>query len=148
VYRNEVDARELGSKYGGMARLVLLDSTIARSVCAISCRHRGAAGWMMAAMAPRWPLAVSRRSVLHTWQAYRQSLNDLILTTDWKNLLNVTVPLTVIRGTKDNVGDRRYLDSLLAPAAIVTVPDGDHHVALTHPHLLFELLEDDEVNAS
>ena len=141
VYPDAEAAEQIGENLGGMVRLFLTDTPWAERACALSCRHRTASGWVMAAASPRWPPEISRRASLHTWRAYSDSLRDLVLHPDWPALFDLDVPVTVFRGTEDRIGDREHLTSVARRADIVDVEGADHHVALTHPHLLFDLLE-------
>lgn len=135
------DVRErLAASAGGMTRLLLADNEIAERLCRLSCSHRRLSGWVMASAAPRWPIDVSRRAALHTWEAFEGSLGSLVLDADWDSLFDLDVPVTVFRGTDDVIGDRSAIVAAARRAVIVDVEGADHHVALSHPHLLFDLL--------
>lgn len=141
IYRDEDAARAVGKAYGLMGRLFLLDSTWAERACRVSCQNRDASGRLMAVMAPRWPIELSRDASLHTWEAYHQSLRALVLDFDWSEVLPAPCPVTIFRGADDPIGDEEYIAALFEGAEIVAVPDTDHHVALEHPELLFATLE-------
>lgn len=140
VYPSESDARGAGAKYGGMARLFLLDTAWAERLCRISCTNRKASGQMMAFMAPRWPTRVSQNASQHTWEAYRQSLTELVLRFDWRTVFPARVPVMIFHGTKDPVGDHHHLARLVDATDLIEVPGGGHHIALTHPELLYNAL--------
>ena len=141
VYADADDAQRVGDDAGGMARLLVADQEWSQRVCRWSCDHRAAAGWIMAAGSPRFPVDVSRRAALHSWDAFDGSLRSLVLHADWRCLFDVDAPVTVVRGTEDGIGDRRALAAAARHATIIDVEGADHHVALTHSHLLFDLLE-------
>lgn len=65
IYASPEQARR---RVGGspMARVFALDATLAARVCALSCRHRTAAGWLSVLADPRVPIAVARSVPLHT----------------------------------------------------------------------------------
>ena len=125
-----------------MARLFVLDTRWAEHACAISCRHRTAAGWLAAAIEPRLPIRLSRQVPLHTWPAYRDALNGLVVGADWRQLLtNLTragVPVHLVWGRRDHVGDAGWARNVAAGHAdtsVELVDDADHLLPLTHPEL-------------
>jgi pimeloyl-ACP methyl ester carboxylesterase len=125
-----------------MARLIVLDTRWAEHACAISCRHRTAAGWLAAAIEPRLPIRLSRQVPLHTWPAYRDALNGLVVDADWRQLLtNLTragVPVRLVWGHRDHVGDVDWARNVAAGHAdtsVELVDDADHLLPLTHPEL-------------
>lgn len=144
MYRTSSDARAIEIEYGVMARLFFLDTSWAERLCAFSCRHRNVVGWMAVAMAPRWPVAISRATNQHTWPAYRDSLRNLVLEIDWRALVAAAPSVTIVRGAHDRIGDGDFAAELAATveqAALINVEGAGHHVALTHPDVLFDLLE-------
>ena len=50
-----------------VTRLFVVDPAWAARACAISCRHRVAAGWLTAATEPQLPTQVARAVPQHTW---------------------------------------------------------------------------------
>lgn len=56
--------------------------------------------------------------------------------------LDTKSPVTVFRGTDDPIGDRTYIAKIIGSSKIVDVPGADHHVALQHPQLLFDALDE------
>ncbi len=139
IHQSPVQARR---QIGGssMARLFALDDGLAEQACAISCRHRAAAGWMSSLAEPRLPVAVARAASLHTWPAYRDAMRELVIETPWRELIleldERDVEISLVWGTEDHVGDRRAAREILAScrnATITTVPGVDHHLPLSHP---------------
>ena len=95
----------------------------------------------MALIASRWPIPVSTSASRHTRDSYQQSLNDLVLKFDWAAVLLGEVGVTIFRGTNDRIGDRAYLANLVQRSDLIDVTGVDHHIALTNPELLYDLLD-------
>ena len=141
VYETPSDVRRMGEQHGGMTRLLLTDGEWAQRACRFNCANRRVSGWVIAATSPRWPTDVSRRAALHTWEAFDGALSALVVDADWRRLFDIDTPVTIFRGAVDEIGDRSHLTSVARNATIVDVDGADHHLALTHPHLLFDLLD-------
>lgn len=65
---------------GLMARLFAADTRGARRACEWNCRHRTAAGWVAATLAPSMPVTIARAASLHSWPAYRDAMAYLVVT--------------------------------------------------------------------
>jgi len=136
AYRSAKEARRAVGAAGPMARLFLLDTGWARALCRLNCSNRTLSGIAMAIALPRLPVAVTRRASLHTWEAYRQSIEGLVLDADWHSLFEVDAPVTIVRGSNDHIGDRSYLIELAARhTTFEEVVGADHHVAITSARL-------------
>lgn len=129
-----------------MSRILVADERTARRACTLSCRHRTLAGWIAAAVTPRWPIPIARQSSRHTWLAYSQTLEQQVLHEDWATLLRdldqqgVTVRL--IWGDGDPVGDQEYARGLAdaLPNINVQIESGaDHTLPTARPELIIEL---------
>lgn len=123
-----------------MTRLFALDTTWAERACAISCRHRIAAGWLTAAAEPRLPVRVARAAPQHTWPAYRDAMRNLVIDTDWRVLLGeldaIGTSTRLVWGTHDHVGDPAYAAEIIGSKQSVTsIADADHHLPMTHPEI-------------
>ena len=123
-----------------MTRLFVLDTKWAERACALSCRHRTAAGWVTAAAEPRLPLRVARSVSLHTWPAYRDAMQHLVVGTDWQRLLSrlddLDIGVDLTYGTNDRVGDHDYaraVSAAFANAKVTTIPGAGHHLPMSHP---------------
>jgi pimeloyl-ACP methyl ester carboxylesterase len=130
-----------------MARLFALDTELAARVCALSCRHRTAAGWLSAAAEPRLPVSVARAAPLHTWPAYRDAIRDLVLDVDWNELVGEcdrhSVEVGLVWGAKDCVGDRSCAERLVERSRrgrVEVLDRGDHRLPLTNPTICIEQL--------
>lgn len=141
VHRSESEARDAAGSFGALSRLFLLDNDLARRLCRWNCAHRSLSGRLMAIAAPRWPTEVSTKASQHTWSAYSESLVALALDVDWPVLLADRPRVTVLRGDQDPTGDADYLRELLPASQLIVVPGGGHHLPLTHPELLYDLLD-------
>ncbi|MEL6891110.1 MAG: alpha/beta fold hydrolase [Actinomycetota bacterium] len=141
TYPGEMTDDEIVAESGPLTKLVWSERPTARRICRWQGRHRWAAGWVMAAFAPRFPVSVSRWASHHSWLGYRTSFEQLVLGASWSELFaDVDAPITVFRGTEDPVGRRTTLAQVAPRSTIVDVDDADHHIPITHPQLLFEQL--------
>lgn len=134
AYRSEEAAFETIASSGMMARLFVLDTGVAERACAMSCRHRSAAGWLTALSEPTLPVPISRAVPLHTWPAYRDAINGLVLKTDWNSLLPAVAERAQVKltwGDRDSVGEPEFAAALL-DRAVEIVDHADHHLPLTH----------------
>lgn len=141
VYRSEQSARAAAEHFRGFSRLFLLDEKWSRRLCRWNCEHRRLSGLLMAALAPRWPTAISTNGSQHSWDAYSGSLTALVLQADWSALFAGAANATVVRGALDDVGDVSYLSELVPSEFHIMVPGAAHHLPLSHPELLYGLLE-------
>lgn len=129
---------------GGLTeRALLLDTRAARALCSFNCRHRSISGWVSAITSPRWPVPIARQASLHTWAAYRQAMDQQILDVDWAELLSALaahgLPVNLIWGDRDRVGDRSYVTGLVDDCPTIemtTVAGGDHTLPTAVPTLL------------
>ena len=125
-----------------MTRLFVLDTGWAEHVCAVSCRHRTAAGWLTAAFEPALPVPIARSVPRHTWAAYRDAMRHFVIEADWQDRLtrldNSSATVDLVWGANDRVGDSdfaRTLTSVNAKTTVRLIPGADHHLPVTHPEL-------------
>ncbi len=122
-----------------MARSFALDTSLAQKACALSCRHRTAAGWLSALAEPRLPVPIARQAPLHTWPAYRDAVRHLVIDVDWDELMSMCedlgIEVRLVWGARDPVGDWSFAERLTSGrAAHVDVLDhGDHRLPMTDP---------------
>jgi pimeloyl-ACP methyl ester carboxylesterase len=131
---DEARARAAGS---AMARLFALDTDLAARACAISCRHRAAAGWLSVVLEPGLPIAIARAAPLHTWPAYRDAIRDLVFDADWEQLVAAcdrrAIGVRLVWGANDRIGDRRYAARLVhgtGHASVDVLDRSDHRLPL------------------
>ncbi len=144
IFAGRQNALEMIGDEGFMARLLLLNQTWAKRFCALNCAHRTLAGLLAAAMTPRFPIEVSRQASLHTWSAYHDSLENLVLDFDWQRHIEALgeMPLELIWGSEDQIGDPDLARLLIqrfgrpSSASVQTVPHHGHHLAITHADLI------------
>lgn len=134
--RDEAMAR-IGSM-DAMARLLAVGS-LAERVCAWMCVHRRLAGALAPLVLPRWPVPVAHDAVLHTWPAYRQSLEHLVLDSGYRTALAALaareVPVLLLDGTADPVPVPGRAEAVVAhhPAWRARTVDGaDHALPVSH----------------
>ena len=139
IYSSPEQARRRGAG-SPMARLFALDTEWASWACALSCRHRTAAGWLSVVADPRVPVAVARSVPRHTWPAYSAAVRQFALDVDWKRLVAEAarndVEVGFVWGACDRVGDQAFTARLIqsSPTAwIELLEHGDHRLPLSHP---------------
>ena len=80
---------------------------LAERVCAWMCAHRRTASVLWPLLAPHWPWPLAADGVLHTWPAYRGSLQSLVLDSDYADALAELgrrgVPVSIVNGSNDAV---------------------------------------------
>lgn len=123
-----------------MARLFALDTNLAARACALSCRHRTAASWISVAAEPRLPVPIARAVPLHTWPAYRDSIQGLVLDADWEQLVTScdrqSIEVRLVWGANDRIGDPSFAERLVEGtrhASVEVLDHGNHRLPLTHP---------------
>ncbi len=138
IYASPEAARDRISG-SSMVRLFVLDTRWAERVCAISCRHRTAAGWMTAALEPSLPAPVARAVPLHSWPAYRDAMRYLVIETDWHRLLadldDLEIPVQLTWGSDDKVGDHahaRAISAAVSNSGVSVIPGAGHHLPMSH----------------
>ncbi len=100
TYPGEMTDDEIVAQSGLLTRMIWSKRPMAVRVSEWVCRHRWAAGWVMAAFAPRFPIDMSRGASMHSRASYLGSLDALVLGAPWPELFgDVDVPVTVFRGT-------------------------------------------------
>jgi pimeloyl-ACP methyl ester carboxylesterase len=89
-----------------LARL-LAAGDLSRRICRWMCEHRDLAQVLWPLLAPRWPWPIAAAGVQHTWPAYRQSLQELVLDSRWRAALHAVlgrgVPVALVDGAADGV---------------------------------------------
>lgn len=130
-----------------MARLFALDTRWAARACAISCRHRSAAGWLTAALEPSLPVPVARAVSLHTWPAYRDAMRDLVIETPWPQLLTALdgnrTRVNLVWASGDQVGRHEHARTLaenLHHTTVTLMTGAEHRLPMTHPQVCIDQL--------
>ncbi len=143
VYPDADAVHDTISSSGLMARAFVANTKWAQLACRINCSHRAAAGIIAALVAPELPWQIAKAASHHTWPAYRDAMDELVTHTDWKRLTDLAsdleVPVTMVWGTDDRIGDRTYATGLRGIIQF-EVPDAGHHLPLTHGSFCVEQL--------
>lgn len=138
---------------GLMARVFALDGRAAQWACPHSCqRYPAATGWLSAALAPNWPVALARQAPWHTWESYVAGLTDVILSCNWRGPLETLnaagVPVVIAQGADDPVpveGRGAELERQYRCVATAVEPGADHQLPLTHAAWAASLLAGEDV---
>jgi len=146
IWPDADSAQDALSRFGPMGKSLILDDRIARAICSFNCRHRTTSGILSAAIAPRWPIPIARQASLHTWPAYLTALQEQVIDCPWNELTETLaiekIPVRLIKGDRDTIGDPTYLDELGdRPGIIVDTAPGDHTLPTADPNLLVHALE-------
>lgn len=127
---------------------LLTTGDLAQRVCEWMCEHRDLARRLWPMMAFRWPWPVAADGVLHTWPAYRGSLQSLVLDSNYDVALDVladrSVPVVLAEGSKDGVpvpGRAQALADRHTNVTTLTVDGADHALPISHPGMVIELIE-------
>lgn len=128
---------------GYISRAFVANTPLAAATCRLNCRHRNIGGAIAAAANPSVPIQISRRASLHTWQAYRGAVDDIVACTDWVAAAHHArehgIAVELIWGSRDRIGDRGFA-SELPGVTMSIVENADHHLPLTHPEVCVERL--------
>lgn len=104
LYRSAAEAdRRIGEM--GLLEKLFAHGAYAQQACRVMCRHRRAAGWAVVALEPRWPVAIARAGVLHTWPSYSGAMDGVIRAANWHPALDVLAargaPVRFLEGARD-----------------------------------------------
>lgn len=141
IYPDAAAGAGAAKQLGVMSRLLLSDARWAQWLYRRGCERRELSGQLLGLASPRRPMQMSGDAVRHTQVSLDGSIQSLLLHVAWGALLPAAVPVTVFHGEHDLVGDRAMIARLFAHNTIISVPDADHHVALQHPKLLFDAID-------
>lgn len=127
-------------RMGLFERLFALEGPLSRTACQWMCRHRRAAALLALIMNPTVPAELSLGSVRHTWPAYRDSMNSIVLDQRWevamRHLCDAQIPVVVAAGDHDDVSDDGFNRTLGRRHSNVTVrtppPGAGHLLPITH----------------
>lgn len=139
IARDRPSAKRAIRSMGLLERLFALDGRLSRRACEWMCRHRQASALLAVALNPSIPAALSLGSVRHTWPAYRDSMNDVVLDQTWPRAMqrvsDAGIPIVLAAGDGDEVADAALHRELAArhPNLVVHAAAGAGHLLpLTH----------------
>lgn len=122
-------------RMGLFERLFALEGPLSRTACQWMCRHRRPAALLALIMNPSVPAELSLGSVRHTWPAYRDSMNGIVLDQRWevamRHLCDAQIPVVVAAGDRDDVSDHgfhRHLAWRHPNVTVRTAPPGAGHL--------------------
>ncbi len=122
-----------------LARFITVGD-VAERLCSWMCDHREIAAAVWPMLGYRWPWPVAADGVLHTWSAYRDSLDGLVLDDTWRRavrtLADRDVPVHLLDGAEDGVtvpGRAAAIADLHPAWTATTLPGADHALPLSHP---------------
>jgi pimeloyl-ACP methyl ester carboxylesterase len=145
VYPDAAAVNATIASSGVMAQAFVANNELAQIACRLNCSHRKAAGIAAGLATPKLPWPVAKAASLHTWPAYRDAMDLLIPHTDWTGLTRLAcdldVPVAMVWGSDDRIGDRSYASGLRG-VALTEIPGAGHHLPMTHANLCVELLRD------
>jgi len=147
LYRDPAEARFHVPRMGWMARLFALESPLAREACAWMCADRPLAAWLGVLAYPRLPVRLARQGVLHTWPAYRDAMDGLVLRADWPAALRALdaagVPVILAAGRRDRApvpGRQDELTRAHRHVRAIEHPMAGHDLPLAAPAWCVRLL--------
>ena len=107
LYRDSVEADARIALMSPFEAMLSGDGRRPELLCAWTCRHRAAAGWLAVAIRPDLPVPVAHSAVKHTWDSYRGALDGLLRAPNWEPAMNrlatAGVPVTLVEGGVDPV---------------------------------------------
>jgi pimeloyl-ACP methyl ester carboxylesterase len=144
VYKGQVETR----KYLTADRIrtsLLYYGLSSRLVCKIMCQWlRPITGRLVIGHFRNMPPYVAEDSLLHTWQSYSRSRDNVIAGQDMKGWLsNISARIDVVIGERDRLMNRERLDELAKVYdgfKIQTMPGG-HHLPVDHPDKIAKIIE-------
>ena len=135
---SEADARI--SAMGGVERLYATQGPLPRALSGLMSRRRALAQWVVAAIEPRWPVAITRMAVHHTWASYLGAMNGVIRDSSWQAALGALEAAGIPVLLADGAGDRAPVPGRAAElaqrhtnVAAEIHPGAGHQLPITHP---------------
>ena len=137
LYDDEEEGLQRIARTDRLAGL-LATGDLAERVCTWMCTHRSAARALWPLLAPQWPWPIAADGVLHTWPAYRGSLQSLVLDSGWRSamdsLVDTGVPVLLMNGSDDPVQVPARAAGLATHPTVelVEVDGAGHELPLSH----------------
>lgn len=140
LYGDALEADERIRAMGRIERLFGAQGPVARTLCGWMCRHRTIAQWVAVALEPRFPVAITRMAVRHSWASYVGAMNSVIRHGGWQAPLAAleaaAVPVLLADGARDPVpvpGRAGELALRHRNVTVATHPGAGHQLPLSNP---------------
>ena len=147
LYVGADEADERIAAMGRIERLFGPQGPVPRALCGWMCRHRAIAQWIAVAAEPRWPVAITRMAVRHSWASYTGAMNGVIRHGRWETplaaLAAAGVPVLLADGAHDPVpvpGRAAEVAARHRDVTAATHPTAGHQLPITHPSWCVNLL--------
>ncbi len=118
-----------------MVRLLILNPSLAETVCDWMCKHPKLAASLGRASRPDLPKPLAEDRFKHTYRSYSETLDKVILAAGAAaGIGEVAVPVQLVAGGADSIMDHDLLHQVTARHAHVRLsvwPGGQHELPLT-----------------
>lgn len=139
LYASEEEGLGRIGEADALAKLLAVGD-LSQRVCQWMCDHRDLARRLWPLLAPRWPVPIAADGVLHTWPAYRGSLQSLVLDSAWDEALEALagrdVPVHLMEGADDGVpvpGRAAALEAAHPSVTSEVVAGAGHDLSISRP---------------
>lgn len=136
MFRSESEARSRIQEMSPMAAMFSMQRFWARASCDLVCAFRP----LLFRIAPRLdrevPPAVARDAVLHRWESFDRTLQNVVLRSNMEQTLRAIapMPITILQGIEDHITDRERLEAIATETgAKLVFLRGDHNMYLRYP---------------
>ncbi len=133
MFRSEDEGRSRIKEMSPMAAMFSMQRFLARASCDLVCAFRPLLFKFAPGLDPEVPPAVARDAVLHRWESFDRTLQNVVLRSNMEQTLRALVPLpiTILHGTEDHITDRDRLEAIAAETgATLLFLRGDHNMYL------------------
>ncbi len=148
LYRDRTEADQRVHAMGRVEAFLAGNGVLPRAVCALMCRYRGAASWLVVLYRPDLPLPLARTGVKHTWTTYSGSFDGLLRDDGWEPALAVLsrhgVPVVIADGADDSApvpGRARHLAERWPNVRQQVHPYAGHMLPITHAAWCRDLID-------
>jgi len=140
LYRGAREADARMAAMGPIERLYAPQGLVPRTLSGCMSRYGALAQWIVVAFEPRWPVAVTRMVVRHSWASYTGAMNGAIRHGGWEQPLGTLesrgVPVLLAGGARDLAPVPGRAGEVAAGHANVTSAThatAGHQLPMTHP---------------
>ena len=141
MFRSEDEGRLRIKEMSPMAAMFSMQRFWARASCDLVCAFRPLLFRFAPGLDREVPPAVARDAVLHRWESFDRTLQNVVLRSNMEQTLRALVPLpiTILHGTEDHITDRDRLEAIAAETgATLLFLRGDHNMYLRDPHAVLQ----------